>query len=84
MSDRTRMQIGAIGGLLAAVVCCAAPLLIASLGSLGIGSALASGSYLLIPIVAVVLGWVLWRLYRHRATAKPCCNDRSLKEGFRQ
>jgi mercuric ion transport protein len=84
MSDRTRMQLGAIGGLLAAVVCCAAPPLIVALGSLGIGSAFASGSYQLVPFLAVVLGWGLWRLYRRRAIAQPCCNDRSLKEGFKQ
>lgn len=82
MSDRTRMQIGTIGGVLAAIFCCAAPLLIA--GSLGIGGALASGSYQLIPFLAVALGWALWRLYRHRSGAEPCGQSQSLKEGVRQ
>jgi mercuric ion transport protein len=84
MSDRTRIQLGAIGGLLAAVVCCAAPVLIVALGSLGIGSTLASGFYLLVPILAVVLGWVGLRPYGRRASTQPCCDDRSSKEGFRQ
>jgi mercuric ion transport protein len=83
MSDRTRIQIGAIGGVLAAIVCCAAPLLIVALGSLGIGGALANGSYLLIPILAVVLGWAGLRLYRRRATTEPGCEDQSLKEGLK-
>ncbi|MDJ1157629.1 hypothetical protein QNA08_05205 [Chelatococcus sp. SYSU_G07232] len=84
MGDRTRMLVGPIGGLLAAIVCCAAPLLVVAIGSLGIGGALASGAYLLIPILALVLGWVGLRLYRRRASATPCCEDQSLKEGFRQ
>lgn len=84
MSDRTRTQIGAIGGALAAIVCCAVPLLIVALGPLGIGSALANGSYLLIPILPVVLGWAGWRLYRPHAIAEPCCEDQSLKEGLKQ
>jgi mercuric ion transport protein len=84
MSDRARTQIGAIGGALAAIVCCAAPLLIAALGSLGVGSALVNGLYLLIPILAVVIGLAGLRLYRRRANADPCCEDQSLKEGFEQ
>jgi mercuric ion transport protein len=83
MSDRARMQIGAMGGLLAAIVCCAAPLLIAALGSLGIGSALANGFHLLIPILAVVIGWAALRLYRCAAAA-PCSDDQALKEGFKR
>jgi mercuric ion transport protein len=83
MSDKARIQAGAIGGLLAAVVCCAAPLLIVAVGSLGIGTALANGAYLLIPILAVVLALAGWHFYRRRATAQPCCNDKSLKEGVK-
>jgi mercuric ion transport protein len=83
MRDKARIQAGAIGGLLAAVVCCAAPLLIVAVGSLGIGTALANGAYLLISILAVVLALAGWHLYRRRATAQPRCNDKSLKEGVK-
>jgi membrane protein implicated in regulation of membrane protease activity len=78
------MHIGAIGGLLAVVVCCAAPLLTAALVSLGIGSMLTNGSVLLMSLLTVVLGWLLWRFHRHRATAEPCCKDQPLKEGAKQ
>jgi hypothetical protein len=82
MSDKALIQAGAIGGLLAAVVCCAAPLIVA-VGSLGIGTALANGAYRLIPILAVVLALAGWHLYRRRASAQPCCNDKSFKEGVK-
>lgn len=83
MNDKARIQVGAIGGLLAALVCCAAPLLILALGSLGVGSALANSSYLLIPILAVVLGLGGVYLYRRRATVQHCCDDKSFKESVK-
>jgi mercuric ion transport protein len=83
MSDQAHMRIGAIGGLLAAIVCCATPLLIVALGSLGISSFFANGSYLLIPILAVLLGLVGLRFYRRHASVRPCCDDRSFKEGVK-
>lgn len=83
MSDQAHMRIGATGGLLAAIVCCATPLLIVALGSLGISSVFANGSYLLIPILAVLLGLVGLRLYRRHTSIPPCCDDRSLKEGVK-
>jgi mercuric ion transport protein len=80
MSDQAHMRVGAIGGLLAAIVCCATPLLIVALG---ISSVFANGSYLLIPILAVLLGLVGLRLYRRHTSIPPCCDDRSLKEGVK-
>lgn len=83
MNDKARIQAGTIGGLLAALVCCAAPLLILALGPLGVGSALTNGSYLLIPILAVVLGLGGVYLYRRRATVRHCCDDKSFKESVK-
>jgi mercuric ion transport protein len=83
MSDPARGWIGAIGGLLAAIICCATPFLIVALGSFGVGGLLANGAYLLFPVLAVVLGLVGLRLYRRRTTIPACCDDHSLKKGFK-
>jgi mercuric ion transport protein len=69
-----------MGGLFAAVVCCAAPLLVVAAGSLGVGSLLANGFYLLIPVLVVALGLIGLFHYRRRAVAKSCCDDVSLRE----
>ncbi len=82
MSDPRRAWIGAIGGLFAAVICCAAPLLIVAAGSLGVGSLLANGFYLLIPVL-VALGLAGLFHHRRRAVAQSCCDDAPLKESVK-
>jgi hypothetical protein len=86
MSDPARAWTGAIAGLLAAVICCAAPLLVAAGASLGAGGLLASGSYLLVPVlvVAAVLALVGLYHFRRRATAEPCCHDGAFNKDVKQ
>lgn len=83
MSDRARTQIGAIGGLLAAIVCCATPLLIVALGSLGVGAWFTNAYYVLIPAVVIFLGLAGLQHFRQRAAAQPCCNPTSSQQGVK-
>lgn len=81
MSERANIQIGAIGGLLAAIVCCTAPLLVVALGSVGASAWFRNAYYVLIPALLICLGLIGLGLYRHRSAAQTCCNPSSLKQG---
>lgn len=61
-----------IGGLIAAVVCCAAPVLIGTLGGVSLSVLAARFGYFVLPVLGTLLcvtAYVLWRRKRSEA----CC-----------
>ncbi len=73
MRDSTANPNIIIAGALA-VICCAAPLLIATIGLATLTGWLTNSAYVLIPTGLIILGlWGLW-FYRRRTTSQDCCN----------
>lgn len=66
MHDRTLIQAGTIGAIVAAI-CCATPVLVILLPLIGLGAWLATADVILIPLLFVFLGIVALGLYRRRA-----------------
>jgi mercuric ion transport protein len=74
MTDRSLITTGAIGAILVAI-CCATPLLVVVLGSIGLTAWLAKADYVVTPVLflgVVLVGFGLYR--RHIATTHrdPC------------
>ena len=80
MKDTTILRTGIIGSAIAAI-CCATPILVITLGALGLSAWLGGLDYVLLPALAIFLGLTafgFWR--RHRATACCAIQDQHNKE----
>ena len=71
MKDHTLLGVGVTGALVTAV-CCAPPILVVSLGALGLSAWAAKLDYVLLQIIAASLALVAIALYRRRQAAT-CC-----------
>jgi len=67
MKDHALVTAGAVGAVLAAI-CCAAPMLAVTLGTVSLTAGLAKAGYTVIPVLLVCLGLVAYRLNRRRTT----------------
>jgi hypothetical protein len=80
MKDGTATPIAIIAGAFA-VICCAGPLLIASLGAAALTGWITNSMVVLIPAALIGLGLSgLW-FYRRRSAAQACCDPTSTKQG---
>ncbi|MBL27267.1 MAG: hypothetical protein CMM50_06935 [Rhodospirillaceae bacterium] len=69
MNDRTLLEAGIIGTIVAAI-CCFTPVLVIVFGALGLSAWLGWIDYLLLPALGMFLAvtaWALIRLYRRKA-----------------
>jgi mercuric ion transport protein len=64
MKDRALITAGAAGAVLAAI-CCAAPMLAVTLGTVGLTAWLAKGAYVVIPVLLICVALIGLR-YRRR------------------
>ena len=65
MVPRRLLRIGSIGALIAAL-CCFTPLLVVTLGAIGLGAVVGYLDLVLLPVLALCIGIVLYALYRMR------------------
>lgn len=72
MNDTTLIKTGAIGAVIAAV-CCATPVLVIALGTVGLSALTGYLDYVLLPILALCVGVIAYGLYKRRQTAAACC-----------
>ena len=73
MSDRSLLQVGVFGTLIAAL-CCFTPLLVILLGAVGLSAAVGWLDYVLLPALVVFLGITVYALVRRQrasSTASP-------------
>ena len=68
MRDRNLATAGVVGAI-AAVICCAAPMVAVTLGTAGLMAWLANGAYVLVPILLICLALIGLRFRRRRAAA---------------
>lgn len=64
MRNRTLLRTGLIGTVITAV-CCFTPVLVISLGALGLSAALGWLDYVLFPVLAVFVGMTVYALVQH-------------------
>jgi mercuric ion transport protein len=63
MKDRALITAGAAGAVLAAI-CCAAPMIAVTLGTVGLTAWLAKGAYVVIPVLLICLALIGLRFRR--------------------
>lgn len=71
--DRITLATAGIGAALVAT-CCAAPLLAVTLGAFGVVAWIAQASYLLVPLLLILVALIGIGLYRRRTTPQASCN----------
>lgn len=74
MKDATLIRTGAVGAVIAAA-CCATPVLVIALGTVGLASVAAYLDYVLLPALAVCLGLIGYGLYLRRQAATGCAPE---------
>jgi len=72
MKDRTILQTGIIGSVIAAI-CCFTPFLVVLLGAVGLSAWLGWLDYVLLPGMAVFMGIAAYGLYLRRNKEAACC-----------
>jgi mercuric ion transport protein len=65
MSNRALLTTGVVGSVIAAI-CCATPLLVVLLGSVGLSAWLGGIDYVVLPILVICIGITVFALYRRR------------------
>lgn len=73
MKDATILKTGIVGSVIAAI-CCATPVLVITLGAVGLSAWLGWIDYVLLPALAIFLGMTAYGLWRRQRTAA-CCAD---------
>lgn len=71
MKDATILRTGIVGSAIAAI-CCATPILVITLGGLGLSAWLGWLDYVLLPALAIFLGQTAFGFWR-RQRAAACC-----------
>lgn len=71
MENRTLLETG-IAGSVIAVVCCATPILVILLGALGLSAWAGWLDYVLMPALVIFVGITIYALHRRRTDAA-CC-----------
>ena len=66
MSNKTLLTTGIVGSVIAAL-CCATPLLVILLGTVGLSALTGYLDYVLLPALALCLGMIVYALYSGRA-----------------
>ncbi|RXG86365.1 mercury transport protein [Bradyrhizobium zhanjiangense] len=66
MNDRALIPAGMAGAILAAI-CCATPLIAGVLSLAGLGTWLAGGGLVVLPLVIARFGLIAWGIHRRRA-----------------
>ncbi len=64
MTDRTLIAAGVVAGL--AAICCAAPVVVAAIGAVGLTAWLAKAGNVLIPALILCVGLIGYSLYRNQ------------------
>ncbi len=72
MKDGTILKTGIVGAVIAAI-CCATPVLVIALGTVGLSTWVNGLDYVLLPSLAVFLGLTAYGLWR-RNRAATCCD----------
>lgn len=76
MNDATLIKTGAIGAVVAAI-CCATPVLVITLGAVGLSALTGYLDAVLLPILALCIGVLGYGLYKRRQNAAACCEPQS-------
>ncbi|MBI1260632.1 MAG: mercury resistance system transport protein MerF [Rhizobiales bacterium] len=74
MKDATIFRTGIVGSIIAAV-CCATPILVISLGALGLSAWLGWVDYVLIPALVLFLAITAYGLWRQQREAACCAPE---------
>lgn len=80
IKDTTILKTGIIGSAVAAI-CCATPILVITLGTLGLSAWLGWADYVLIPALVLFLAITAHGLWRRRAAACRASETQSNKGG---
>jgi mercuric ion transport protein len=72
MKDLTILRTGVVGTVIAAI-CCFTPVLIITLGAVGLSAWLGWLDYVLLPALAVFLGITGYGLWRRQKRSSECC-----------
>jgi mercuric ion transport protein len=78
MNDSTLIKTGAMGAVVAAV-CCATPVLVITLGVVGLSALTGYLDYVLLPVLAICIGMIAFGVYRRRQSAAACCTSERTK-----
>ncbi len=80
MKDRTILRTG-IAGTVIAAICCFTPVLVITLGAVGLSAWLGWLDYVLLPALAIFLGLTAYGLWlRQRSRNASCCETTDTKE----
>jgi mercuric ion transport protein len=66
MTDKSLLKIGVVGSIIT-VICCFTPLLVVTLGAIGLASLIGLLDLVLLPTLAIfplIAGYGLWKRYR--------------------
>jgi mercuric ion transport protein len=72
MNDSILIKTGIVGAVVAAV-CCATPVLVIALGTVGLSALTGYLDYVLFPALAICLGMIGYGLYLRRQGTTACC-----------
>ena len=64
MRDRSLIAVGLVAGI--AAICCAAPVVVAAIGAVGLTAWLAKAGNVLIPALILCVGLIGYSLYRNQ------------------
>ena len=68
MSDSALIKTGMVGAVIAAI-CCATPILVLSLGPVGLSALTGYLDYVLLPVLALCIGMIAFGVYKRRQGA---------------
>ncbi|OIP68425.1 MAG: mercury transporter [Oscillatoriales cyanobacterium CG2_30_44_21] len=64
--------LASISGTIFILLCCFTPLLVISLGAIGLGALTGYLDYVLLPALGVMIGLTIWSYSRYRRDRKRC------------
>ena len=65
MNDSALIKTGIVGAVIAAI-CCATPILVVALGTVGLSALTGHLDYVLLPVLALCIGMISFGVYKRR------------------
>ena len=73
MNDSALIKTGIVGAVIAAI-CCATPILVIALGTVGLSALTGYLDYVLLPVLALCIGLIAFGVYKRRQGAAGVAN----------